>query len=272
MNDPVPMPAWPRYVLTGVWVGLVVLTVALTLLFGVAFRDAFTVSVLFLGLPGIALVQVPALRGVTIERIPAYLSSIGTLVLIGALSMGVGAWGRGLEWMGWVPLPVGPMLAWTAGLTAAGLGIVLVFRGLGLRFGWEEHRILRDLIPRTRREKRVFFGLSLAAGWGEEAAYRGYAIPLLTPWLGPWGAAVFTSLVFGAMHVYQGVIGIVRTALMGGVLAWGFLASGSLLPAVAAHALIDVIAGIFLADRLMVPEGPSGVPEGPDAAPSSETD
>ena len=36
--------------------------------------------------------------------------------------------------------------------------------------------------------------------------------------------------VFGAMHVYQGWIGVVRTALRGGVLAGGFLASGSLWP------------------------------------------
>jgi membrane protease YdiL (CAAX protease family) len=61
---------------------------------------------------------------------------------------------------------------------------------------------------------------------------------------------VLTSAVFGVLHAYQGSLGMVRTAVLGGVLAWGFLASGSLWPAIAAHAVIDVVAGTLLADRL----------------------
>jgi membrane protease YdiL (CAAX protease family) len=65
---------------------------------------------------------------------------------------------------------------------------------------------------------------------------------------------VLTSVVFGILHGYQGLLGTVRTTLMGGTLAWGFLASGSLLPAIVAHTLIDLVAGLLLGDWLLPPE------------------
>jgi len=95
--------------------------------------------------------------------------------------------------------------------------------------------------------------LSLAAGLGEETAYRGYLITVLAPLTGLAGAAVLSSAVFGVLHVYQGWLGIPRTALLGGLLAWGFLASGSLWPAIVAHTVIDLIAGIALGERLAGP-------------------
>ena len=70
---------------------------------------------------------------------------------------------------------------------------------------------------------------------------------------------MISSLVFGLLHVYQGPLGILRTATLGGLLAWGFLATGSLWPSIVAHAALDVLLGIFLAERMMVPPDPSGV-------------
>ncbi len=101
-------------------------------------------------------------------------------------------------------------------------------------------------------------------------ARAGYAIPVLTPLLGVTGAAVVSSAVFGVLHSYQGVLGMLRTAVMGGVLAWGFLASGSLWPGIIAHTLIDLVAGILLGERLLLPETSSGVGEDPRLQ-SSET-
>ena len=79
-------------------------------------------------------------------------------------------------------------------------------------------------------------------------------IPVLAPVLGTLPAAFLSTVVFGIMHGYQGSMGIARTMLMGGVLAWGFLASGSLWPPIIAHVLIDLLAGIVLGERLLVPE------------------
>jgi len=79
------------------------------------------------------------------------------------------------------------------------------------------------------------------------------------PLFGVPGSVLLTSAVFGVLHGYQGVLGILRTSAMGGMLAWGFLASGSLWPAVVAHTLIDLAAGLWLGDRLLSPEGRRGV-------------
>ena len=114
--------------------------------------------------------------------------------------------------------------------------------------------MLRALLPETGKERGIFVLLSVAAGLGEEIAYRGYAIPVLTPVTGVAGAVLITSLVFGVMHAYQSALGIVRTMTMGVILAWGFLMSGSLLPCILAHTFINIIAGIAIAQQLMLPE------------------
>jgi len=112
--------------------------------------------------------------------------------------------------------------------------------------------VLRQLLPVTPRERAAFALLSVAAGTGEELAYRGYVIPVLTPVLGIGPAAVLSTAVFGIMHGYQGTMGIIRTGLMGAVLVWGFLASGSLWPPILAHTFIDLLVGLVFGDRLLI--------------------
>lgn len=220
--------------------------------------DIVALTFLLAVLPALAVVQIRMLGETEIERMPAYVSSVGTLVLLGAAAWLVGnrdgATGLGLD-----PLPVAPLVVWSVALTMGGLGILLVFKRISSRLGIREHPVLRALLPRSQREKAVFAGLSLAAGVGEELAYRGYAIGAMAPLLGGPVAAVVTSAVFGVLHAYQGPLGIVRAGVLGGILACGFLISGSLWPAIIAHVSLDVLAGIFLADRLMVPADSRGV-------------
>jgi membrane protease YdiL (CAAX protease family) len=136
----------------------------------------------------------------------------------------------------------------TLAAAAALVGMVeAVRRGLGLA----ESDLLTRLLPRTPRERTLFAGLTLVAGWGEEVAFRGYAIPALAPLLGGgWGAAAFTSAVFGVLHAYQGPVGIVRAGLLGLILAVPFLVLGNLWPSVAAHVVIDLVGGLWLGPRL----------------------
>jgi membrane protease YdiL (CAAX protease family) len=82
---------------------------------------------------------------------------------------------------------------------------------------------------------------------------------VLAPLLGVGGAAALTSLVFGVLHGYQGWLGTARTAVMGGFLAWGFLAAGSLWPAIVAHTAVDLLAGIVLGEKLMSHAKSAGV-------------
>jgi len=214
--------------------------------------DAILLAVLLAAVPTFSIAQVPLIRGVVIERVPAYWSSIITLWLLGTACWFVGSREGGGAALGLVSVPLPALLGWSAGVTVAALFVMLVFRQIAVVTGTPDSPLLHQLLPRSAEEKRVFALLSLAAGTGEELAYRGYAIPVLAPLLGVPGAAVLTTAIFAVMHGYQGVLGILRTGVMGGLLVWAFLASGSLWPPIIAHTLIDLLAGLVLGDRLLV--------------------
>lgn len=231
------------------WIVVLVLTLAVDL----PVLDALLLAVLLVAVPGLSIAQLPLIEVTPLERLPAYWSSIVTLWLLGTASWFVGTRDGGGVAVGLVPLSWGTMMSWTVGLTLGGLLIILVFRQLSVWTGKLDSRLLRQLLPRTHEERAAFGVLSVAAGLGEEISYRGYAITTLIPLVGAPGAALLTSLVFGLLHGYQGALGMLRTGAMGGMLAWGFLASGSLWPAIVAHTAIDLIAGLWLGERLLSP-------------------
>jgi membrane protease YdiL (CAAX protease family) len=244
---------------------------------GLPLVDSILLAVLLVAVPALASAQLPLAAGVRLERLPAYWGSIATLWLLGTAAWLVGTREGGAAAVGLVPLRWLSLAAWSVALTLGAMLIIVIFRVIADRVGAAESRLLRELIPRTAEEKRVFGMLSVAAGVGEEIAYRGYAIPALAPSLGFGGAAVVTSVVFGALHGYQGWLGTTRTALMGGFLAWGFLAAGSLWPAIIAHSAVDLLAGIVLVEKLLPPERSLGVVGALDDLPTeadvrSETD
>jgi membrane protease YdiL (CAAX protease family) len=255
-----------RALLAAAVVAFWLLFAALRLGVGLPTLDAVLLATLLGLVPFAALAQLPLLGEVRVERLPAYWSSIGTIWLLGAACWLVGARDGGPAALGLVRLPVVELLAWSVGLTALGLAIILVFRRISIALGLDDAALLRELLPRSARERRVFVLLSVTAGVGEELAYRGYAIGALSPLLGPAGAAVLTSAVFGVVHGYQGPLGVIRAGLMGGALAWGFLASGSLWPAIVAHTLIDILAGVVLGERLLSPPRGNGVDQGGPAS------
>jgi membrane protease YdiL (CAAX protease family) len=58
-----------------------------------------------------------------------------------------------------------------------------------------------------------------------------------------WAAMILSSVLFGIMHAYQGLSGILRTAGLGLLMAGLFVASGNLLWAIVGHVVIDAYAG-----------------------------
>jgi membrane protease YdiL (CAAX protease family) len=222
---------------------------------GLPLLDSVLLAVLLVALPVLALAQLPLVASTPMDRLPAYWGSIATLWLLGTACWLVGTRAGGPAAVGVVSMPIGRLALWSVGLTLAGLATLVAFRWILEAAGARESPVLRDLLPRSGRERGVFALLSLTAGFAEELAYRGYAIPVLAPLAGDAAAALLTSLVFGILHGYQGLLGILRTAIIGGILAWGFLASGSLLPAIIAHALIDLVAGLVLGERLLPADG-----------------
>ena len=150
------------------------------------------------------------------------------------------------------PSSPGALLLPATALTAGGILVVYAFRGLSARFGWRETGVVRAIMPATVRERSVFALLALAAGIFEEMVFRGFLPLFLLPWTGSYLAgALPVAVVFGFLHAYQGRHGIVRTSVMGGILAVGVVWTGSLWPSIFAHAALDLILGLVLANSLL---------------------
>ncbi len=266
----------------GGWVVLCAATAAVFALSGLGGPLASLAAAVFLvALPGVALAQrsAPA-EELQAHRIAAYASS-GIALAVMAL-WAWWAWPEGEPgpggWLAWPgegpgvgdrtasPEPGGGAAAWPAWpgsalgllgvsalLTAAGLAICYGFRALGERRGWEETELVRALLPATPGQRGLFTVLSLAAGVSEEIVYRGFLPLFLMPWFGDRYllAALPVTAVFGILHAYQSAHGMVRTASLGLVLAAGVAWTGSLLPSILAHAALNVLIGLLLADSLL---------------------
>lgn len=152
---------------------------------------------------------------------------------------------------GW--MPVRDARAWVAanpwpafgGLT----GILLAFVALtvvGVIAARKEGGVttigdIQAMLPRNRRELELGALMSVNAGVFEELVFR-LALPAaLYGATGSAEVAVLGSvLLFGGLHAYQGVSGVVGTTLVGAVFMAVYLLSGSILLPIVLHALFDL--------------------------------
>ena len=109
--------------------------------------------------------------------------------------------------------------------------------------------ITEKIMPRTMKETLFFAALACTAGMSEEFLYRGFVFMAFTRVIVNYGspnagAVILSSAWFSLAHVYQGRRGIVTTFVVGVIFAWIRLWTGSLIPAVTAHAGIDLVVGI----------------------------
>ncbi len=98
------------------------------------------------------------------------------------------------------------------------------------------------MLPKTYREKQWFTFVSATAGIGEEIVYRGFLmyhlmqqfskLPLLL-------ILLIASIIFGLAHSYQGLTGMLKTSLVGMVLGALYITSGSILPGIILHFIMD---------------------------------
>ena len=208
---------------------------------------AILVGILPLLLAAQSRIDPDAIEHAPVEAV--YFSSMLLIWAMGALALWAGT-ASGFSRAAMALRPVDPAIAaaWVGGVTLIAIAIALVARRLGMR----ESRALEWLLPQTTRERAVFVLLSISAGVGEEMAYRAFLIPALERASGSLALAVLlSSAAFGMVHGYQQAAGAVRATLLGVVLAIPMVVTGSVIPSMLAHALYDVLAGLFLADWLM---------------------
>jgi membrane protease YdiL (CAAX protease family) len=148
-----------------------------------------------------------------------------------------------------------PAVAWLRDALAGGLGAGLllgaivggtVLTAIGVRSARAEGGVvmvgdIAALLPRNRPELGWGAALSINAGIVEEALFR-LALPaLLVIVTGePVSAFVLAALVFGALHAYQGWLGVAATSVVGLLFTTVYVVSGSILLAMLVHLLFDL--------------------------------
>jgi membrane protease YdiL (CAAX protease family) len=147
-------------------------------------------------------------------------------------------------------LPGGWRLVFAIGVVLAATGLLVLQLWSVARLSAERRVANRPklgnvafMLPHTAQEERWFVALSTTAGFCEELLYRGYLPWFFAPWLGQVGAMAAVVLAFGLSHAYQGRNGAIRATIAGAVMAALALISGSLIPGMIAHALIDIGGG-----------------------------
>ncbi|MBI1212051.1 MAG: CPBP family intramembrane metalloprotease [Alphaproteobacteria bacterium] len=137
-------------------------------------------------------------------------------------------------------------------LAAACYAINLTFRLVRTLTAVGPRRVSVNMVPATASETLILLlVLSPASGIGEEIVFRGALQWSFTTLTGdPVSAALSQAVLFGMVHLYQGGFGVLRNIAIGVVLGFGTLGSGSLVPAIVAHTLINAAVAM---DRSTMP-------------------
>lgn len=204
-------------------------------------------------LPAFAILQARMVAKTPIEQMPSrnqlYFGTIAALWALAIATAFVAADSRFLpELLGVKVLPLSDFWLWFGFALIGTAAIVIAFKAIGL----QETREIHYLIPQTLSEKLTFVGVSVTAGICEELVFRGFLIAALRAATGSVVVAVvLAAAAFGAAHAHQNVSGGLRATLLGLVLAVPLLVTGSLYPAIAAHAVVDLLGGLWLAKWLL---------------------
>jgi len=201
--------------------------------------------------------------GVKDARIKAYaiIMTVEWVLTIAVLGIWLGN-GRALSDIG-LGLELG--LGWWIGIAAAAVACgLLIWQSVVTRSSTEKLKAMADqlgslraLLPHNDRESRLFSALSVTAGICEEVLYRGFLMAFLAAHLNIWSAVLLSSLVFGLGHLYQGVVGVLKTGAVGLVMAGLFVLTGSLWAPILLHAAIDLNSGYLGRRAIETPASPT---------------
>ncbi len=101
------------------------------------------------------------------------------------------------------------------------------------------------IFPQTKLELLPYIALALTAGICEEFLYRGFALAaFLRAGLPVWSSVLLSACLFGLAHLYQGRGGFAGTLLLGILFGAARIGYDSLLPVMAWHAAVDLVAGV----------------------------
>lgn len=198
-----------------------------------------------------------SIPGIVVFAAGKMLVAIGIVIVAGILT------GRPLPAvLGWTGFSLKPAALAQGGLSAVvfvvayaiGQIICLILNRFlpGLRLAGRGGEYLIGLLPgRWLPLIGTFMIISLQAGIMEEAFFRGIMQTDLSNVLSPAWGIVLTALLFGLGHFYQGIAGIIGTALLGAGLGLSYYLTGNLAVPIIGHVLGN-FACMMLAARSII--------------------
>jgi membrane protease YdiL (CAAX protease family) len=98
------------------------------------------------------------------------------------------------------------------------------------------------LIPTTGQERTLFAVLAFSSGICEEIVFRGWFLFVLHEYFSLNGTSLIAAaaIIFGLAHLYQGVLGILATAIAGAFFCLIYLGTGTLLIPILLHILVNM--------------------------------
>ena len=162
---------------------------------------------------------------------------------VGGLLDAVNTWPSVVTTRGWLAayptLTIGALLGLILGLTVLTALAVRATKKSG--DGLLSVGDIQSMLPRNRQELVLTGVMSVNAGVVEELLFR-LALPALV--YGATGnaiaAVVAPLLLFGAMHLYHGVAGVICTAVVGWIMMAIYVLTGSIVWPIILHALLDL--------------------------------
>jgi|GEM_PF-848168 len=118
-----------------------------------------------------------------------------------------------------------------------------------------DSKTMHAIAPQTPLDLLLWLAVSFTAGFCEEHIFRGYLLTQAIAFVRRAGmphvfslmvSIVFTSLLFGSLHLYEGTGGALIIAALGAIYSVLALKLGNLRAVIAAHFLQDFCAGVFL--------------------------
>jgi membrane protease YdiL (CAAX protease family) len=133
-------------------------------------------------------------------------------------------------------------------MSIAMVSSILIFTPL---FQHRNEALILAMVPHTPIEYVVWFGVSLTAAVCEELIFRGYLLQQLIALTGrPIVSVVLAALLFGSVHLYEGLSAVLPLAAL--ALVYGSVVrycKGDLRAVVVAHTLQDFVVAFLILAR-----------------------
>jgi membrane protease YdiL (CAAX protease family) len=178
-------------------------------------------------------------------RILIYAGSAANLIVIGAITAVIDI-KRGGDVLRAITWHTAAFAAWSIGISILLILISVAFFVLRQKFKRPPSEIVMSLLPETIGERLVFLLLCFLIGFVEEFLFRGFAFFTLAGLTGSVGLpAAIITFSFALQHGIQDAIGVVRAFVLGVLLLIPVLITGSLLPSIVAHTIVDMFSGLY---------------------------